>query len=162
MSRWLRAAPLVALCGLAACKTQRLAPMGCQEDKDCGAVAAAHRCEPLTGVCYCRTSDACQPSEFCNPAGFCQDRAGCEKNSDCLDPSLFCDTTGGTCLGKGRCSSDLQCALGQVCDLARSTCVPGCRSSGDCPGSSCRCGDVACLCSGTTPAELAHCAAASA
>ncbi len=142
---------------LAACKPTKLTPNGCVVDADCGDPASAYRCEAQTGTCYCRTNDACQPREFCNPAGFCQDRAGCEKNADCLDSSLFCDTTTGTCLGLGRCSSDVQCDLGQICDLGKSTCVAGCRSSGDCKGSSCRCGDVPCVCTGTTPADLAKC-----
>ena len=33
----------------------------------------------------------------------------------------------------------------------------GCRTNGDCSGTSCRCGDVACSCTGTTPEELARC-----
>ena len=154
----LRCFTLVAALGaVSGCKNTRVSNTGCAEDKDCGAIAAAFRCETQTGACYCRTNEACQPRELCNPAGFCQDRSGCEKNSDCLSPSLFCDTTTGTCLGIGRCSSDLQCALGQICDSARSSCIPGCRSSGDCPGSSCRCGDKPCLCPGTTAAEVAQC-----
>ena len=140
------------------CKRQALAPHGCREDKECGSPAAAFRCETQTGTCYCRTNDACLPREFCNPAGFCQDRSGCEKNADCLDSSLFCDTSTGTCLGKGRCSIDLQCELGHVCDTVKATCVPGCRSSGDCPADSCRCGDNPCVCTGTTQAEVASCA----
>jgi hypothetical protein len=147
----------VLLLAFAACKPPKVQQAGCREDKDCGDPASAYRCETQTGVCYCRTNDACQPREFCNPAGFCQDRSGCEKNADCLDESLFCDTTSGTCLGKGRCSIDLQCELGQVCDTVKATCVPGCRSSGDCPGTSCRCGDVPCVCTGTTQAEVAAC-----
>ncbi|MBS1153515.1 MAG: hypothetical protein H6Q89_5213 [Myxococcaceae bacterium] len=153
----IRALVLLAVCVLAACKNPKLERKGCLEDLDCGSPASAHRCETQTGACYCRTNDACAPREFCNPAGFCQDRSGCEKNSDCLDASLFCDTTTGTCLGKGRCSIDLQCALGQICDLARSTCVPGCRSSGDCQGSSCRCGEGPCVCTGKTAEEIARC-----
>ncbi len=155
----IRAAILfIAVGALAGCKPTRLNPNGCLEDKDCGDPASAFRCEARTGECYCRTNDACQPREFCNAAGFCQDRAGCEKNADCLDDSLFCDTTAGTCLSRGRCTNDLQCELGQICELSRSTCVPGCRSSGDCPGSACRCGDLPCVCTGTTPGEIAGCA----
>lgn len=151
--------PLAALVFVlaAACKPTTVTTKKCLEDKECGSPASAYRCEQQTGVCYCRTNDACAPREFCNAAGFCQDRAGCEKNVDCLDNNLFCDTTTGTCLSKGRCSSDLQCELGQICDLARATCVPGCHSNGDCPGSSCRCGDVPCVCTGTTPADISKC-----
>src|SRR5438874_8826795 len=140
------------------CKDSRLKGQGCTQDKDCGSPVAAFRCETQTGVCYCRTNDACPPKQFCNTAGFCQDRIGCEKNADCQDPGLFCDTTSGTCLSKGRCSTDLQCPLGQVCDTTRGACVDGCRTNGDCNGTSCRCGDKACACSGTTQADLAKCA----
>ncbi len=153
----MRGVVLVLFCAIAACKNPKLEQKGCLQDADCGMPAGAYRCEPSTGECYCRTNDACAPREFCNPAGFCQDRAGCEKNSDCLDASLFCDTTTGTCLGKGRCSTDLQCELGQVCDLKRSTCVSGCRSNGDCKATSCRCGDAPCECRGTTAAQIAAC-----
>ena len=142
---------------LTACPKERLKGSGCSVDKDCGEPASAFRCEPQTGACYCRTNDACTPREFCNTAGFCQDRAGCEKNADCLDGTLFCDTTTGSCLSKGRCTEDLQCPFGQVCDGTRSTCVDGCRTNGDCAGASCRCGDAACACAGKTPAEVAQC-----
>ncbi len=142
---------------LAGCRDSGITKKGCEQDSDCGDPASAYRCETKTGVCYCRTNDACDHSEFCNPAGFCQDRAGCETNADCNNSSLFCDTTTGTCLVKGRCTVDLHCPLGQVCDVGRSTCVDGCRTSGDCPGSSCRCGDKACVCNGKTQAEIAQC-----
>lgn len=145
------------LLGVGSCDRTRLNPNGCQRDEDCGDPASAWRCETQTGQCYCRTNDACPNGQFCNAAGFCQDRAGCEKNSDCLDSTLFCDTTSGSCIPKGRCSFDLQCPLGNVCDTSRSQCVEGCRSNGDCPGSSCRCGEVPCNCTGTTAAELQAC-----
>lgn len=142
---------------LAACQKTTVKTKGCFEDRDCGDPASAYRCETQTGECYCRTNDACPPREFCNTAGFCQVRTGCEKNADCLDESLFCDTTAGTCLSRGRCSIDLQCELGQICDTARATCVPGCRSSGDCPGTSCRCGEAPCICTETEPGKIANC-----
>ncbi|MCC6337398.1 MAG: hypothetical protein IT380_25800 [Myxococcales bacterium] len=148
---------LGALALVGGCKTNQLTTKGCLEDRDCGDPASAYRCEAQTGVCYCRTDEACPGAQFCNTAGFCQDRSGCEKNLDCLDPSLFCDTTSGQCLARGRCTSDLQCALGEVCDTSRSQCLTGCRRNGDCPGTSCRCGEVACACTGTTPEELARC-----
>lgn len=130
---------------------------GCSKDEECGNPAAAYRCEVQTGVCYCRTNDACASNEFCNTAGFCQDRSGCERNEDCIGADLFCDTSTGTCLTRGRCSTDLHCPLGQVCDAARTTCVDGCRRDGDCSGVSCRCGDKPCACTGTTQAELQAC-----
>ncbi len=131
--------------------------LGCAQDSDCGSPVSAFRCETQTGVCYCRTNDACPPRQFCNTAGFCQDKSGCEKNSDCLGADLFCDTSTGTCLSYGRCSNDLHCPLGQVCDTARASCVEGCRTNGDCPGVSCRCGDGPCACTGGTDAERAAC-----
>ncbi len=142
---------------LTSCKRERLAGKACAVDAECGEPAANYRCEAETGVCYCRTDDACPASQFCNTVGFCQDRSGCEKNADCLDPSLTCDTTTGSCVAVGRCSSDLQCALGSVCDVTRNTCVSGCRGNGDCNGTSCRCGDAACTCTGSTPQALAAC-----
>jgi hypothetical protein len=153
---------LLLACGFffSACPRERTQGTGCLEDKDCtpeGKPVSAYRCEVETGACYCRTNEACQPREFCNALGFCQDKAGCEKNSDCIDPSLFCDTTTNTCLPVGRCTTDLHCELGKVCDTARSLCIDGCHTSGDCPGSSCRCGDQACTCTAETPSDLAKC-----
>ncbi len=142
---------------LAGCRDPKLGSKACQEDRECGTPASAYRCEAQTGVCYCRTDQACPGAQFCNIAGFCQDRSGCANNQDCLDTSTFCDTSSGQCLPRGRCSSDLQCLLGEVCDVARSRCVMGCRTNGDCNGTSCRCADVACSCTGTTPEELARC-----
>lgn len=153
-------AGLTAACalGLLGCpRGDKLKGNACIEDKDCGEPASAYRCESETGVCYCRTNDACGPRQFCNTAGFCQDKTGCEKNEDCIDPTLFCDTSTGTCLSKGRCTSDLHCPLGQVCDLAKSLCVEGCRTSGDCSGASCRCDGGPCSCTGTTQEQLASC-----
>lgn len=148
---------VLCLVGLLACTKVTLSKKACTIDGDCGNPAANYRCEAQTGACYCRTDDACPSAQFCNLVGFCQDRAGCEKNEDCLDPSLSCDTSSGSCVSRGRCSSDLQCALGEVCDPVKTACVTGCRGHGDCPGSSCRCGDAACVCGGTTAEERARC-----
>jgi len=142
---------------LVSCRGGRVMGLGCQVDEDCGSPASAYRCQAESGICYCRTNEACPSGQYCNARGFCQEIAGCETNADCLDDTLFCDTTTGTCLVKGRCSFDLQCPLGNVCDTSRSVCVEGCRSNGDCPGSSCRCGEVPCNCTGTTPADLQKC-----
>lgn len=152
-------APPIAL-GLAlllcACRGNNVAGTGCKQDSDCGS-AEAFRCEEQTGVCYCRTDDACPPSQLCNVAGFCQDRSGCEKNIDCLGDNLFCDTTTGSCLPKGRCTLDMHCPLGQVCHTQSTRCVDGCRSNGDCAGVSCRCGDGPCGCDAGTQAERLAC-----
>jgi hypothetical protein len=140
-----------------ACRDPDIQGTGCSQDSDCGSPASAFRCETQTGVCYCRTNEACTPREFCNTAGFCQDKSGCEKNEDCIGPDLFCDTSTGSCLSKGRCTTDLHCALGQVCDISRTLCVEGCRFDGDCAGDSCRCGELPCSCTGTTQQELQAC-----
>ncbi len=142
---------------LSGCPRDRLAQKDCQQDSDCGSPASAYRCETQTGVCYCRTDQACPGAQFCNVAGFCQDRSGCASNQDCADNTTYCDTASGQCVPKGRCTSDLQCELGQVCDTNRGSCVAGCRRDGDCAGTSCRCGDVPCACTGSTPEELARC-----
>lgn len=142
---------------LGACGGDDLQEGSCAEDSQCGTPAEAFRCDAETGACFCRTDAACSSTQSCNSVGFCQDRAGCETNADCLDPNLFCDTTSGSCLQIGRCANDLHCNIGEVCDLARNTCVPGCRSHGDCPGVSCRCEGEACGCEGTTPEERQAC-----
>jgi hypothetical protein len=137
------------------CPRDRIMGGKCGADSDCGSPASAFRCEAQTGVCFCRTDQACPSNQLCNSLGFCQDRAGCATNADCPDTTQFCDTSAGTCLPRGRCSTDLQCSLGEVCDKGQ--CRMGCKSSGDCNAISCRCGDVACTCTGTTPAERARC-----
>jgi hypothetical protein len=115
--RWVAACTV--LLALVACQRDRLSNKGCQADPDCGSPASAFRCEPTTGACFCRTNGACPGAQFCNGAGFCQDRAGCERNADCLDPTLYCDTGSGQCVPTGRCATDLQCALGTVCEQTR-------------------------------------------
>ncbi len=130
---------------------------GCGSDGDCGAPASAFRCVSATGQCYCRNELGCGANQTCNASGFCQDKTGCEKNSDCGDPSLLCETSSGTCIAKGRCASDLQCALGQVCDGDKGVCVVGCRSGSDCNGSSCRCQNETCQCQGTSQLERMAC-----
>jgi hypothetical protein len=142
--------------GLAGCRSPQLSSGGCQRDEDCGA-KADFLCEVQTGECFCRTDDACPAAQFCNPSGYCQDKAGCVTNADCGDTSLICETSTGNCLPRGRCSTDLDCALGEVCDGKTSRCVEGCHDDGDCSVVSCRCGSVACACAGTTPAERAAC-----
>lgn len=149
------AVALAALSG--ACTKDRLKESGCRTDRDCGDPASAYRCDVPSGLCYCRTNDACRPREFCNVAGFCQDRAGCEKNTDCGDPALYCDTSNGTCLSRGRCTGDLQCKLGEVCDRKKSLCVEGCYSGADCSAGACRCGDVPCACDGGIDCALGEC-----
>jgi hypothetical protein len=141
---------------LASC-SNRVKSRGCREDRDCGSPVSAYRCEPQTGECFCRTNQACPPAQFCNLSGFCQDRSGCTRNSECLDPTLFCDTLTNTCFAKGRCTSDLHCPQGNVCDFSKGTCVEGCRGTGDCPGSSCRCQEEPCRCTATTEADLKKC-----
>ena len=153
-SAWLAVTLLLVLTG---CRSD--APDGdttCREDADCGEPAEAYRCDAETSACRCRTDGACGPGKACNEAGFCQDRAGCESNADC-DAALFCDTRTGTCLAQGRCTRDLHCPPGEVCDVARTTCVTGCRSQGDCPGTACRCGRAACACDATTEEGRAAC-----
>lgn len=157
MSMRLRFGAVLSVLLLGACSNTKLGSRNCQEDVDCGTPVSAFRCEAQTAVCYCRTDDACPGAQFCNTVGFCQDRAGCETNLDCFDASTFCDTASGQCVSRGRCSADIQCQLGEVCDVSRSRCVEGCRANGDCNGVSCRCADKACNCVGTTPEELAKC-----
>lgn len=145
------------LAASASCRSSKLVEKACSQDSDCGTPTSAFQCEFETGVCFCRTDLACSALQFCNVAGFCQDRAGCETSADCLSSSLVCDTQSRQCLSKNRCSSDLQCELGQVCDVQKAQCVEGCRSHGDCSGSACRCGDEGCSCSGTTPQARQSC-----
>jgi hypothetical protein len=154
LGTWALALLLLTLVG---CRDEGTTTRGCQQDEDCGSPASGFRCEQETGVCYCRTDEGCSRRQFCNTAGFCQDRSGCTRSSDCLGSGLFCDTTTGTCLSEGRCSTDLHCRIGQVCDMGRGLCREGCRTAGDCNGTACACDGGPCGCSATTAAELAAC-----
>jgi hypothetical protein len=93
----------------------------------------------LDGQCRCGSNAACAENEICNAVGFCQRQVGCENSLDC-EPGFFCDLTTRTCLPLDKCTSDVQCPLGEVCDSLRFVCVPGCRDVGDCPlGAVCEC-----------------------
>ncbi len=153
---------LVVFAACESCRTDIPTPTGCRVDADCavgGSPVSAWRCVEETGECLCRTNIACLNGQFCNTIGYCQDRAGCQTNADCQDPTTFCDTGSGACITRGRCETDLQCLLGEVCNLKSGICTQGCRVNGDCPGTSCRCDNEACeaTCTGTTPEELANC-----
>jgi len=139
--------------------------VGCQQDSDCGD-ATLFSCDTSTGICHCKSDDACLKGEFCNPAGFCQTKVTCYTNSDC-DNGQICDSSANVCIPQGRCTSDNQCALGTLCDLATGTCQPGCHSFGDCPeGNACLCvgpdgGPAECECDSLDPAARQQCAVGS-
>ena len=54
---------------LLGCPRDRIMGGKCAVDGDCGSPASAFRCEQQTGVCYCRTDEACPPSQLCNGLG---------------------------------------------------------------------------------------------
>ena len=130
----------VIVISLAACKGgQNL----CTADTQC---KAGFACDQTTGACGCIADSSCASTESCNAAGFCQARLRCDSSADCSTGNL-CDSSSGTCIVSGACSSlDIQCAAGQVCQGA--SCVPGCRRDGDCPAPS----DVCSPCPAGTPA----------
>ncbi|RMG17178.1 MAG: hypothetical protein D6729_09480 [Deltaproteobacteria bacterium] len=115
---------------------------GCVNDAQCveqngpGFICSKDFNPPL---CLCTTDSACAEGEFCNAAGTCQPRVGCFTNDDCPE-DLFCDRNNDQCIEKNRCTSDLHCPIGTLCNLVTFRCEPGCRVNGDCPlRQVCRC-----------------------
>jgi len=101
----------------------------------CGmACAAGEIC--LDGVCTqdqtctadldCDDSDP-QTGDFCSSAGYCVYLDGCSSNSDCAAGQLC---SAGVCLGSGQCSTDSDCEAAFVC--ANATCVIYCRDDSEC------------------------------
>ncbi len=123
-------------------------------------------CDRKVGDCACTADAACMEQEHCEQrpggSGKCHPNRSCDWNQDCEGRS-FCDTASGFCRQTG-CDVDSQCDLGNVCDRNTKTCMPGCRSHGDCAtqGDVCLCSDgagnpVACSCDETTEEGRALC-----
>lgn len=85
-----------------------------------------------SGLCVCRSDEACAEGEVCNTQGVCQKRAGCRSNVEC-EASKFCDLATGACIDRTACGSDVHCLPGTVCDDTGTTCVNGCFDNADCP-----------------------------
>lgn len=163
-----RASMLVLLAAaLAGCDEDVLQSL-CVADTDCG---VGFHCRVETGECLCNANagSGCDGSKgceepgacFCNVSGYCQPRNACENNGDCA-AGLFCDLSSGNCIealcdaepGCARCTQDIHCPIGQVCDQLRFQCGEGCHDTGDCKlGTVCRCPD------GGTDCSLGSCIA---
>lgn len=122
----MRASPAFLLLALAACAEPQLRTL-CASDDECG---ENRICDLESGSCRCANDVACGPDEYCN-GRTCQRRVGCDTTLDCPEDT-FCDLTTGRCLERDRCTTDVQCQVGQICDTIRFECVPGCRDAGDC------------------------------
>ena len=138
------AAPLLLLAALAAgpgCTDDPGLQGGCVDDAWClREVGPGWECSDLFSprICVCTGDQSCGPNEFCNEAGACQALVGCVTNDDCAD-DLFCNRETERCMQKQRCTNDLHCPIGSLCDTLTYRCEPGCRVSGDCPlGMVCR------------------------
>lgn len=118
---------------LAACGETRQFAGECKVSEDCPVGAACRiRSGDTTGLCVCRSDEACEPGEVCNSQGICQKRAGCRSNAEC-EAAKFCDLASGACIERTGCGYDVHCVAGTVCDPALGRCVDGCYSNGDCP-----------------------------
>lgn len=119
-----------------ACENDPVLRPRCHSDEEC--VETNGRpdwyCDASVGRCACRSDRACGDQEHCEPLpggdGYCHPNRICEWNADCSQGE-FCDIATSICRRSG-CSIDLQCPEGHVCDADTSTCVPGCRTHGDC------------------------------
>lgn len=88
------------------CETCQCAPANCMADSDC---AAGEVCDATTGTCV---ATGCQPvvCDLWCEGGFARDERGCEV--------CACQPAG--------CSSDADCALGQVCESFATCTAIGC------------------------------------
>ncbi len=127
---------LLATLGLAACKNGPVIVGSCQDDSECPANFHCATSGLLLGECLCSNDSACPQDAgtpvVCNPSGFCQVKIGCVTNADCNNQG-YCDTVVQECVTGSGCSTDLDCPIGQICDLHETMCVPGCHTNGDCP-----------------------------
>lgn len=132
----------------ASCADKTVLRALCNSDQECIDLHDGNEnwaCDARAGDCVCTGDAACEAREHCEVRpkgdGRCHPDRTCDWNSDC-DGGFFCDTENKICRVTG-CEVDRQCNLGEICDLVSRSCVPGCRSSGDCA----TLGD-ACLCAG--------------
>lgn len=125
-------APLLTLL-LFGCGEEKRFVGDCEADTDCPVGSYCKRdARDSTGLCACRSDEACSEGEFCNVEGICQKATGCRSNADCADASKFCDLVSGACVDRTGCGFDVHCPAGTVCDPGGQRCVNGCRDSGDC------------------------------
>ena len=118
------------LTALVGCTSSGDSSLECDSDSDCfgGLICGEHR------TCICRTNDACGESKFCNTFGSCQERPPCIGNVDCAAGEI-CNSYasgGAACIPATQCGSNVHCPFEEYCDPSSSTCVPGCRNTGDC------------------------------
>ncbi|AKU93067.1 hypothetical protein [Vulgatibacter incomptus] len=158
------------LCALAStsCSDRTKFRALCASDTDCQDRHGNSNwaCDKQVGDCVCTGDGACMEKEHCEVRpggdGRCHPNRGCDWNEDC-DGNTWCDTANHICRLSG-CEVDTNCKLGQICDQTSKTCVPGCRTHGDCAtfGDVCLCMDdaqnpVPCVCDATTEAGRAGC-----
>jgi hypothetical protein len=150
----------------ASCTSQNLD--SCKADADCD---VGFFCN--SGVCLCRTNDACGVGQYCNPFGSCQARPPCLGNQDC-NADEICNSadlrTGGSCIPATSCGAGVHCPFNNYCSKpstdAAGTCQPGCHSTGDCQlgdvcaGGACTSGGTASdctLCPATPLPDASYC-----
>lgn len=157
--------------GAASCGNEPVLQALCASDQEC---IDSHEGNPEwfchdRGQCACRNDDACLENEHCDTLdgggdGLCHPDRLCELNRDC-PPGQRCGPDG---VCRAGCVNDLQCQLGQICDVIAQVCRPGCRTHGDCElRSACMCKDttgrytVACECDLEDPSgcEIGQCRA---
>jgi hypothetical protein len=127
---------IVASVGMAACKNGVEIVLVCDNDAECQPNFHCATSGLRQGECLCSNNDACPQDagtpEVCNPSGSCQIKVGCVTNADCNNVG-YCDTVVQECVTGSGCNTDLDCPIGQICDLHQTMCVPGCHTIGDCP-----------------------------
>jgi hypothetical protein len=132
------------LLALVACGDDDETAVTCVETTEC---AFGESC--LDGVCTarsCATSAGCPIASFCD-AGSCTQ--GCQNTDDCY-PDQTC--TDGSCKARGCRDTSLDCAFGELCDLATGECYPAnnnyCKPCVAGSSDAEQCGSVANICLG--------------
>jgi len=113
----------------------------CMSDADCatGEACVANLCEPAPTGCAadadCPTGEVCEPEgPSCGPAMTCV--AGCRGDAECSSgvcnqpACLTCPCPGYCDIAPGGCSSNADCAAGQLC--AGGSCAAVCNVDADC------------------------------
>lgn len=125
----------------------------------CSAASDCHdpllpACDSDTGTCVeCTSLDrgVCGLDEFCNGTSCA---TGCVDDTNCTGTETRCRLSDHLCVA---CLDETDCALGSVCDLTTSACVPGCTFSHGCPGATDACCDGLCLDVSDDPANCGSC-----
>ncbi len=120
-----------------ACSVTTEAPE-CVDGGDCtaGTTCIDETCQQVD----CLSSTECELSQYCDSSYEC--RAGCMVEEDCPSGQT-CDEAALQCVDSACRTSDLDCNLGERCNVATGACIGGGDACTDCSESAAACGTSA-------------------